>query len=192
MKFTVIMSAAVASLVFGMSSAHAAPTSINFDDLKVACQNPARFHNQNAPKNIEISCQDSLSKYVPAAPGSVTLPVSRTVTTAMASDKYSMSATAADVKMPETIAACPKFTKIIENLSLTRQVSCEELLKFEGTATEFCLNQITELRAANPDAISVTATESVISLCEKSEEGREQRGQRGQAPVPGRNQRPVR
>jgi hypothetical protein len=189
MKTQFIITGALTQIILGMSAAHAAPTSINFDQLKEACQNPARFHNQNAPKNIEISCQDSLSKYVPAASGSVNLPVSRSVTTSMASDKYSMSAMAAEVKMADTVVECPKFTKVIENLSLTRGVSCQDLLSFEGTATDFCLNQITELRAVNPEAISVTTTENVISLCEKTEEGREQRGQRTQAPLPGRAQR---
>jgi hypothetical protein len=176
MKKQMIIAGALGAILSGVVSAQAA-TSINFDQMKEACSNPARFHNQNAPKNIEVVCQDSLSKYVPSASGAIKLPVARTVTTSMASDKYSMAAQAADVKMSDSEFSCPKFTKIIENMSLSRRTTCEELLAFEGSATDFCLVQIEDLRASNPEAINMTTTQSVVSLCEKSEEGRDQRGQ---------------
>lgn len=167
------------TFVLGASSASAA--NVSWADLKAACEDPARFHNQNAPKNIEISCQDTQTRYLPTKSGAIDLDVDRHITSSVISDKYSVSPSTESIVMAKEIAACPQFRKVEETITVNRGITCDEVLAYVGTATDFCMGIATELRASNPDAIQVTEKEEYVSLCKpEADDGRGQRGQRGQ------------
>jgi len=38
--------------------------SLSFADLRDACLNPSKYHNQRSPSDIQISCKDSQLKWV--------------------------------------------------------------------------------------------------------------------------------
>jgi len=166
---------AVLSLALGASAASAG-SNVGWQDLKAACENPGRFHNQIAPKNIEISCEDTQTRYLPTKSGTVDLNVSRSVTSSVISDKYSVSPRTDAIAMANEVAACPQYRKVEETLTLNRAISCDEILAYVGSATDFCMGLASELRAANPDVVQVTEKEEYVSLC-KTEESRGQRGQ---------------
>ncbi len=56
-----------------------APTTpaLSFDKLRVACQNPAKFHNQIAPANIQVTCKDIQEKWVADPDGNLQMPTER-------------------------------------------------------------------------------------------------------------------
>lgn len=171
---------ATLTLTLGVSTASAAKH-VSWADLKAACESPERFHNQVAPQNIEISCQDTQTRYLPTASGTVDLPVNRWISSSVISDKYSVATHTDSIAMAKEIAACPQFRKVEETVTLNRGISCDEVLAYVGTATDFCMGLASELRASNPDAIRVVQKEEYVTLCKASaDDGRGQRGQRGQ------------
>jgi hypothetical protein len=169
------------AVTLSLGASHAfAGTNVGWQDLKAACENPSRFHNQVAPQNIEISCQDTQSRYFPTKSGTVDLDVSRVMTSSVISDKYSVSPKTDSIAMANEVAACPQFRKVEETLTLSRSISCDEILAYVGTSTDFCMGLASELRAANPDSVQVTEKDEYVSLCKADQSGRGQRGQRGQ------------
>ncbi len=166
MKFSFI--AIVAA--FGVSAAFAGTTqlpaqTISFNDLKRACQDPGAFHNQIAPANIQVACKDVATRWVPAGEGAVAMGNTRYVTTAVQSDKYTVGASTEAVAAEGQAGACPKFKQVAESVAVNRAVSCEEVVAFPGTGTEFCTLVLNELRTVNPDAIVVADTGKTVDLC---------------------------
>ena len=51
LTLTILVGSSAMAAVGGDSSPR-----LTFDQLRTACTNPERFHNQVAPKNLEISC----------------------------------------------------------------------------------------------------------------------------------------
>ncbi|PIS10366.1 MAG: hypothetical protein COT73_09765 [Bdellovibrio sp. CG10_big_fil_rev_8_21_14_0_10_47_8] len=151
---------------------------LTFDDLKSACENPARFHNQIAPSNIQISCQDLQYKWVPDNEGIVNMPTSRMVTSAVYSDKYSSTPISAPVMTEIQKTGCPQFVEVVESVETVRAVSCDEITAYKGTSIDFCADTVNSLRAANFNAVNSKQTGRVMSLC-GSAIG-DKRGQRGQ------------
>lgn len=139
-----------------------------FDDVKVACQNPARFQNQVAPTNIQISCRDLQLKWVVSEESAFTLPTAHAVETSVMSDKYSMAPVVATLESEDQILACAQYKQVSEVVELVRPSSCEELIAFTGTAAEYCRAAVETLRASNPAAIVATDTGRTVSLCPKT------------------------
>ena len=138
---------------------------LSFEDLRAACLNPSRFHNQVAPKNIQISCRDIQSKWVPDTDGALSMISERQVTSAVQSDKYTSAAVTSGVPMSPQVVSCPKFKEVAETVESIRAVSCDELVAFTGTSIDFCAGAINTLRAANPQAIASVETGRVIDPC---------------------------
>lgn len=160
MKATVL---ALGSLVLSMNSF--AGQKLSYDEVKQACQNPARFHNQIQPANMEISCSDVQTVWVPVANGNYTLPRARKVTVSMTSDKYEIPAFAKEVAIEQQGGPCPAFKEQFERITTTRATTCEEILAFQGTEVQFCTGVLDALRGSNKDAINVTDSGRVVSIC---------------------------
>jgi hypothetical protein len=169
------------AIILATGGAQAA-TNLSFEDLKVACQDPSRFHGQIAPKNIEISCQETQYRWAPDKAGTVSLGTERQITSAVVSDKYSVAPTTAEVNMADEVASCPQFVRVKEELSLNRALTCDEVVAFAGTGADFCANLLTEMRAANAKAVHTTILEEErMSTCGQLQDSRiETRSQRGQ------------
>ena len=138
---------------------------MSFEDIKSACLNPARFHNQVAPSNIQIACKDVQSKWVADDQGSYSMGCGRMVTATVASDKYTSDAVSAQVKAAPQITACPRFKEITESVDTVRAVTCAEIVAFTGSSTDFCADAINSLRAVNPKAVIIANTGQTVSLC---------------------------
>ena len=142
---------------------------LSFDEIRLACQNPARFHNQSAPTNIQISCRDSHFHWLPSEQSSVGMKTSRLVTTSIQSDKYNVSPQTAVVTAPLQMAACDRFQEVADTVEIVRAVSCEDLLSYNGTAIDFCDSAITSMKQVNQDAGTRTLTGRQLNLCDHTE-----------------------
>lgn len=165
---------------------YGSPGQLSFEDLKVACQNPAKFHAQVAPSNIQVTCSDVQHRWVPDADGAFEMANSRSVTTAVYSDKYTVAPQSSALVSSNQVASCPQFKEVAETIEVARAVTCDEIVSFNGTGIDFCASAADAVRAANKGAIRMADTGRMISLCGQGRgdyrddhgQGRGQRGQR--------------
>ena len=161
-----LMSCCLAASAFaGLDQGSKPVQTLKFEQLKEACLHPERFQNQVAPANIEVSCRDIQYKWIPDSSGQFPLETSRLVTTSVNSDKYRTESVAGSVDTPMQSQACPRFKQIAEVLETVRAASCEELVAFDGNATEYCAASLDSMRQANPGSINVQETGEHIDLC---------------------------
>lgn len=138
---------------------------ITFQELRAACADPVRYHNQVAPSNIQVSCTEMKTKWVADPQSSVTLPTKRVVVTSVASNKYTVSPTTAELASDPQTATCDQYKQVIETVDAVQSTSCERILSFEGAPEEFCAASIDALRVGNPDAIKVQETGKKAGFC---------------------------
>ncbi len=178
MKLNPLKSLLVAQALVSSALVMSAPQDISFDQFKDACKNPARFHNQIAPSNIQITCKDVQYKWTLNAPGQITLPNSRYVTTGMTSDKYNVKAKTDMVTTNDQVADCFRYKQIGEVLEVSRSITCDEIVAYPGTGAQYCKDVTDSLREDNPGAIQVVDTGHTLDYC-TPKEGNNQRGQTG-------------
>jgi hypothetical protein len=159
-----------------------APTvsNLSFADLQAACLNPAKFHNQAAPKNIQISCQDSQTSWVPDVSSTLSMTGQREITASIISDKYSSAAVSSAVPLSSATMACPQFKQVTNSIQVIQATSCDELVAFTGTSVDFCVAAANALRISNPQAVTEVATGQTVSLCSAAATTPAQQGQQGQ------------
>lgn len=154
-----------------------AQQTIRFEDLKMACSNPSSFHNQIAPQNIQVSCRDIQLKWIPDTDKSLTMGTARQITTTVNSDKYSVVSVSENVASEPQAMSCPRFKQISERLETVKAVSCDELLAFQGTGTQFCTDALNSLKSSNPSALTTADTGRTLDLCSGGEQQQSQVGQ---------------
>jgi hypothetical protein len=132
----------IASLVamFSIGAAFAGPTgtpgknfNISWDEFKGRCANPDSFDNQREPRAITIQCTNTEHEYVADAPGAVDLAANRHVSTAVLSDKFTVSAMEKDYPIATKPGSC--------------QPMCSGL---RATSTTIALRHSTQPRAITP------------------------------------------
>lgn len=159
------MTSLLFSLGFALPVFAANPMTLSFEDLREACKNPTRFHNQIAPTNIRVTCKDAQSKWVAEVSRNFGMPTSRQITTHVISDKYSTAVTTSAVAAADQVAACPRFKLVTETLETVRAISCDELIAFQGSAVDFCASTLNGLRESNPSAVVAADDGRVLDLC---------------------------
>ncbi len=138
---------------------------LGFDDLKSACQNPAKFHNQVAPTKIQVACSDITYKWVPESDGTFDLPTAHQVTTSVSSDKYSVAPGSYEIATSPQVLACSQYKQVSDKVDLVRAVTCEELIAFTGSASDFCSSAAASMASANKEAVVREDTGKTMSLC---------------------------
>lgn len=175
--------ALAALLMFAVQPAFAGRT-LDFDQLRDACQNPAKYHSQVQPTGIKVDCADRQTTWVPSQDDSGSLSCHRLVGYSISSDKYTVPMNRAALDLPAVGTNCPVFKQIEETVTISQSLTCEQLLEFKGTATDLCQQMIDQARLDNPSSIVRRETGREHHLCaqqQKSVAGdRGQRGQRGQ------------
>ncbi len=154
--------------VFGaliLCSSSFAAQKLSFEQVKEACEKPSSFQKQIKPANMEITCTDVQSRWIPTEAGNYTLPRARKVTMGMTSDKYDVPGVSRDVAIEQQGGACPRFKETIEKIQTTRSTTCEEILAYNGSEIQFCTGVIDELRNSNPGAIIITDSGRVVQIC---------------------------
>lgn len=159
-----------------------AGTQLGFDEIREGCMDPAKFQNQVAPKNLQVTCEDRSTKWLAVASSTVELNRSREIISSLTSDKYSVAPVNQILSVDSQRASCPRFKEVLETINFTKATTCEELIEFKGTETDFCQDILDRVRQSNPKSIEVTETGNVVDLCQAEApiEDRCERGQRGQ------------
>jgi hypothetical protein len=145
--------------------------SLSFEELRAACRDPKRFQNQVQPTSIVIDCSDRALRWIPGSKGLFALPTKRVITHAVSSDKYRVSVTGCDVNSEPTPGECPTMKQIEETISLSEEITCDQIIHFEGTATLLCQQLLDELRHSNPNAVQTKETGKVVSFCRPDDGG---------------------
>lgn len=177
------MKAAFIATAFLLSLNAQAGSHIGFDEIREACMDPAKFQNQVAPTNLQVTCEDRATKWKAVASTTVELPRTREIVSSLTSDKYTVAPTSEFLDVDSQRATCPRFKEVMETINFTKATTCEELIAFKGTETEFCANILDRVRESNPKSIEVVDTGNVVDLCEAKQPDpidRCERGQRGQ------------
>jgi len=156
--------ALVLSLV-ATSPAFAATHGIGYSDLRDACTNPAKFQNQLAPSNLQISCEEHVSRWLPYNTKAMPLPRSRWIISSLTSDKYTVAPTTSGMPVDQQSGACPSFKETMEVTTFTKATSCDEILGWKGTEQEFCADIVDRARQANPKMVVVKDTGRVVEFC---------------------------
>jgi hypothetical protein len=150
---------------------------LTWDQIKDACQNPAKFQNQLAPSNLQISCEEHLTRWLPYVSKEMQLPRSRYIVSSLTSDKYTVSPNqhAMDVDMQS--AQCPSFKETLEISQFTKATTCDELLNWKGGQEDFCADVLDRARQANPKIVQINDTGRVVEFCSQGEEQGPNKGQ---------------
>lgn len=138
---------------------------IRFEDLRAACETPAKYHNQTAPTNIQIGCQDVQLKWIPDAGKDMSVKTSRQLTVLAYSDKYNVEAVTSVLDSAPQAINCPRFKQIAEKVESMRSVTCADIIAFKGSAADFCAETINGVKGSNPAAAQVMDTGKVVDLC---------------------------
>lgn len=173
------MKLAIIALFMSASAAHAG-AQLGFSEIREACKDPAKFQNQIAPRNLQVSCEDRSTKWTPVASSTVELTRSREITSSLSSDKYDVAPTVQFLPVDNQLAACPRFKEVREVITFKKATTCDELLEFEGTETDFCEDILDRVRESNPKSIETTETGNTVDLCTQKPAPAPERGQRGQ------------
>jgi hypothetical protein len=138
---------------------------LNFSDLKAACQTPAKFHNQVAPANIQVSCKNQVLHWIAMPSKQLAMPTSRVVTASLMSDKYTVAPITAPVQSAAQVGECPQYKEVSETVETVRAISCADLMAFAGNSTDFCAATINTLIDANHNAVQSKDTGKIVSYC---------------------------
>ncbi len=144
--------------------------SISFAEFKDRCANPDKYRGdvQRAPENIKVQCTDVSRAFVADASGQMPLPSSRSVTTALFSDKFNVDAdTKAYPSDAKSAAAgsCLRYKEVQNTVAVEKQLTCGEILSWKGDVEDFCAANLESLKSANPKLIDTRDTGAVIDTC---------------------------
>jgi hypothetical protein len=154
---------------------------LSFDEIREACQDPARFQNQIAPTNLQVTCEERTTKWLAVPSTAVDLPTSREIISSLSSDKYTVAPTSQLLDSQPQRASCPRYKEVLEHINFTKATSCDEIVNYKGSETDFCSEIVDKVRENNPKGIERSETGNTRDLCEvPADSGRDQRDQRDQ------------
>lgn len=159
------MKSTVLAFVFSALSIPAFAADLTFDEIREACSNPGKFQNQIAPTNLQVTCQEKVTQWLPYLAKQMNLPRSREITASLTSDKYQVSPNVHPMDVAEQVASCPSFKEVLEITNFTKATSCDELLQFKGTEEELCADILDQARQANPKMVQIEDTGRVVEFC---------------------------
>ncbi len=159
------MKSAILTIALSALSTPAFAADLTFDQIKEACSNPGQFQNQIAPTNLQITCQERVTKWLPHLAKQMALPNSREITASLTSDKYQVAPNVHPMDVAEQYGSCPSFKQILETTNFTKATSCEELLEFNGTEEELCAGILEQARIANPKMVLIEDTGRIEEFC---------------------------
>jgi hypothetical protein len=176
MKFVNLLAVVLTTI---SAPAFAGGAGISFDEIREACQSPGKFQNQIAPTNLQVTCEERASRWLPYTAKEMTLPRSRQITASLSSDKYQVSPSVHEMDIEMQTASCPSFKEVIEISSFTKATTCDEILQFKGGVEEYCAEILDHARQSNPKMVQINDTGRVVEFCA---------GDNGQQQKPGRDQ----
>ena len=140
---------------------------ISWDEFTRRCANPDSFDNQREPRAITIQCTNTEHEFVADAPGAIDLAASRHVSTAVLSDKFTVSAMDKDYALGGKAAgSCQRYKEIEKTVTIQRgPLSCADVLAIKGDISDYCAAALDSAKSSNPKTIDVRDTGRVIDTC---------------------------
>lgn len=142
--------------------------SINFEQLKAACKNPAQFQNQNKPSSMKLDCADHILFWRVVGNGVYTAPATRLIAYRVSSDKYGVPSTKGSVRHPGQDVACPQLQQFASDVAVTEEITCDTIENYEGTAIDKCKSILDDMRKNNAKVIEdeiKPVKDATVSLC---------------------------
>jgi hypothetical protein len=159
---------AILSLASATAFAGGGPRGLSFDEIRDACSNPSKYQNQIAPQNLQITCEEHVSQWVPYQAKDMTLPRSRYIISSLTADKYQVLPRTHAMDVDMYTAQCPSFKEILQATSFSKATSCDELLSFKGGEQEFCAGILDKARQDNPKIVQINDSGRVVEFCTES------------------------
>lgn len=135
-----------------------------FDDLKLACVDPARFHFQLPPGNIRIACESRETAWVPDGNSAITGDCTRTVTGQLYSNKIVIGEEQYSIAVPSNDLSCPRFKEVIKIFRSEYGTTCEEILAYSDLG-HFCQERLSSDPNAIPELVVVEDTGRALDTC---------------------------
>jgi hypothetical protein len=149
------------------TQAQGAPRSISIEEFKDRCANPDKYRGdvQRAPEHIKIQCTDTTHEYISDTSGEVPLPGSRSVITALFSDKFNVDANTKVYAMEAKGGRCLRYKEVAKTLTVEKELTCAAILGLKDGIDEYCASSLGSIKSANPKLIDVKDTGTVIDSC---------------------------
>ncbi len=163
---------------------------VTWEQFKQQCQDPMRGDVQRAPQEVRLVCTDQLTSWVASAPGEVALKSSRSVSTAVVSDKFKVAASVRDVEALQRPGTCHRFKEVVETFTTEFPVTCDELINGKQEVQDLCLGKIDDSKEKNPKIIDIQETGKFVDTCAAIQKGGDGREPGPNDPSQGGNQDP--
>jgi len=137
---------------------------VTFDELKLACVDPARFHVQLQPGNIRIACESRETAWVPDTTSSIPGDCTRTVTGELFSNKVVIGQQQYSYAVPPNDLSCPRFKEVIKTFRSEYGTTCEEILAYADLG-QFCQERLSSDPNAIPELIVVEDSGRTLDTC---------------------------
>jgi hypothetical protein len=148
----------------GQSPNPICPKPISWDEFKVSCKDPGHFGAQRPPQSIRINCGDDRLVWA-VDPSAFSLRQERTLTTSLQSDKCQVGDDSIKIPLPDASVACAEAKEIREILNVTKSVTCDDVLAFDGSLQDFCIGVIDDVRKNDPSLIQRSETGRKVNTC---------------------------
>ena len=142
---------------------------VTFEQFAHQCAHPEKNQVQRAPREIRLVCTNREVNWLAAQPGIIPLAASRSVSTALLSDKFRVAGVTREAPVVRRDGTCHRFEEVIETYTTEVPFTCEELGKTigqdKGDPSELCLSILDEGKEKNARAVQVERTGRVVDTC---------------------------
>lgn len=162
------------SCLLAAVSASAGVQPINWDQLVKACKSDSGLPNQQIkPTNIVVTCQDTRTSWEQVQ-GSLSLPQSRSVQTAVQSSKYSVGTVSGNVPVGDQAGVCVDYKQVVLTATFSKSTTCDELLNpvNGNNGVEFCEKVMDQQFLTNPDSYEMRDSGRKANICSNGSSGK--------------------
>jgi len=160
---------ASAAMASGENGQSAGNRQLTWDQLRVACANPAAFQSQRPPSAIRVTCEDSRLVWEVDQSEAIEMDNKRHISTSLTSDKYSVARQGQAVSIDGTQAMCPRLREVEISYSKSFSLSCQEVQGFRGSLADYCVGALDQDLKTNKNLGSRRETGRAYDLCANPE-----------------------
>jgi len=152
-----------------MASGESGQRQLSWDQLRVACANPAAFQSQRPPSAIRVTCEDSRLVWEVDQSEAMEMDNKRHISTSLTSDKYNVAKSGQAVSIDGTQAMCPRLKEVQISYSKSFSLSCQEIQGFRGSLADYCVGALDQDLKANQSLGTRRETGRAYDLCANPE-----------------------
>lgn len=142
---------------------------LTWDQLRVACANPAAFQSQRPPSAIRVTCEDSRLVWEVDQSEALAMDNSRHISTSLTSDKYNVARQGQSVSIGDTQAMCPRLKEVEITYAKSFSLSCQEIQGFKGSLGDYCVGALDQDLKSNANLGTRRETGRAYDLCANPE-----------------------